>query len=84
MVNCEECMNFAYDEEYEEYLCGMDMDEDEIRRSGLAAAFPIGPRPQTESDLKNAMRPEVASVNITETVAKALESLSPSLFRENL
>ena len=32
MVNCEECMNFAYDEEYEEYLCGMDMDEDEIYR----------------------------------------------------
>ena len=32
MVNCEECMNFAYDEEYEEYLCGMDMDEDERLR----------------------------------------------------
>ena len=47
-------------------------------------SFPIGPRPQTESDLKYAMRPEVASVNITETVAKALESLSPSLFRESL
>ena len=62
----------------------VDMNEEEIRRSGLAAAFPIGPRPQTESDLKYAMRPEVASVNITETVAKALESLSPSLFRESL
>ena len=62
----------------------VDMSDEEIRRSGLAAAFPIGPRPQTESDLKNAMRPEVASVNITETVAKALESLSPSLFRESL
>ena len=62
----------------------VDMNDEEIRRSGLAAAFPIGPRPQTESDLKNAMRPEVASVNITKTVAKALESLSPSLFRENL
>lgn len=62
----------------------VDMNEEEIRRNGLAAAFPIGPRPQTESDLKYAMRPEVASVNITETVAKALESLSPSLFRESL
>ena len=62
----------------------VDMSDEEIRRSGLTAAFPIGPRPQTESDLKNAMRPEVASVNITETVTKVLESLSPSLFRESL
>ena len=29
---CEECMNYAYDEEYEEYMCILDIDEDEIAR----------------------------------------------------
>ena len=62
----------------------VDMDEEEIRNCGLIAALPTGPRPQNESDLEYAMRPEVASGNISETVAKALVSLSPSLFRENL
>ena len=61
----------------------VDMDEEEIRNCGLIAALPTGPRPQNESDLEYAMRPEVASGNISETVAKALVSLSPSLFREN-
>ena len=61
----------------------VDMDADDIRNSGLAAACPIGPRPQNESDLEYAMRPEVASRNISNTVARALVSLSPSLFRAN-
>lgn len=61
----------------------VDMDEDSMKNSGLAAAWAIGPRPQNESDLEHAMRPEVASHNISETVAKALESLSPSLFLAN-
>ena len=61
----------------------VDMDEDSMERSGLAAVCAIGPRPQNESDLEHAMRPEVASHNISETVAKALVSLSPSLFRAN-
>ena len=61
----------------------VDMDDDEIKRSGLYGAYPICARPQNESDLEYAMCPEVASRNISETVAKALESLSPSLFREN-
>lgn len=26
---CETCAYFVYDEEYEEYVCDMDMDEDE-------------------------------------------------------
>ena len=39
MVNCEECMNFVYDEEYEEYLCGMDMDEDEIYRLNTESKY---------------------------------------------
>ena len=62
----------------------IDMGDQEIRESGLTAAYPVGPRPETESDLEYAMRPEVASENIADTVAKALESLSPSLFRGNL
>ena len=62
----------------------VDMSEEELQRSGLAACFQIGPTPENESDLEYAMRPEVASKRISETVAKALVSLSPSLFRENL
>ncbi|MEE0896606.1 MAG: DUF6472 family protein, partial [Acutalibacteraceae bacterium] len=27
---CEYCMNYAYDEEYECYMCMIDMDEDEV------------------------------------------------------
>lgn len=27
---CDLCMNYAYDEEYDEYTCTIDMDEDEI------------------------------------------------------
>lgn len=62
----------------------IDIEEDEIRRSGLAAAYPIGPRPKDKSDLEYAMRPEVASYRISDTVAKALASLSPSAYREIL
>ena len=62
----------------------VDMSEKEIEDAGLTAAFPIGPRPQNESDLEYAMRPEVASKNISDTVAKALASLFPSSFRGNL
>lgn len=29
MANCEECMNYTYDDEYEVYTCLMDLDEDE-------------------------------------------------------
>ena len=28
-ANCEECLNYAYDEEYDEYYCGVDLDMDE-------------------------------------------------------
>lgn len=31
-ANCEECAYFAYDEEYEEYYCTVDMDEDDYVR----------------------------------------------------
>lgn len=30
--NCEICMNYYYDEEYECYACSMDLDEDEMYR----------------------------------------------------
>lgn len=30
MSNCEECMNYAYDEDYECYVCAMNLDEDEF------------------------------------------------------
>ena len=29
---CETCWNYDYDEEYEEYYCIMDLDEDEVYR----------------------------------------------------
>jgi hypothetical protein len=29
---CEKCIYFSYDSEYEDYICTMDMDEDEVYR----------------------------------------------------
>lgn len=31
-TNCDSCMYFEYDEEYEEYFCSVNMDEDEMVR----------------------------------------------------
>lgn len=31
-ANCELCMNYMYDEEYEEYCCSVDLDQDEMGR----------------------------------------------------
>ncbi len=28
-MNCEDCMNYYYDEEYDCYACAMDLDQDE-------------------------------------------------------
>lgn len=28
--NCENCVYYAYDEEYEDYICDMNLDEDEM------------------------------------------------------
>lgn len=30
--NCEFCMNYTYDDEYECYVCGVYLDEDEMSR----------------------------------------------------
>lgn len=35
---CESCAYCAYDEEYEEYCCTADMDEDDIYRTGYRAS----------------------------------------------
>ena len=31
-ANCDACMNYIYDEEYECYICDMDLDQDEMGR----------------------------------------------------
>lgn len=30
--NCDSCMNYEYDEDYECYICAVDLDEDEMAR----------------------------------------------------
>ncbi len=30
--NCEDCINYCYDEDYECYTCLVNLDEDELRR----------------------------------------------------
>lgn len=30
--NCESCMNYTYDDEYQCYVCDMDLDQDEMGR----------------------------------------------------
>ena len=39
---CESCAYFYYDDEYESYVCDMDLDEDELQRfiSGTNKACP--------------------------------------------
>lgn len=36
MTSCDFCMNYEYDEEYEEYTCIIDMDEDEMARCRMS------------------------------------------------
>ena len=31
-TNCEECVHYSYDEEWDTYYCTMDLDEDEMER----------------------------------------------------
>lgn len=33
-TDCENCMNYVYDEEYEQYMCAMCFDEDDEYRYG--------------------------------------------------
>lgn len=41
-MECETCANYCYDEEYEEYQCDVNMDEDDLARflSSKRAACP--------------------------------------------
>ncbi len=32
MNNCEQCLNYAYDEDWDCYRCAVDLDEDEAER----------------------------------------------------
>lgn len=38
-VNCETCSNYIYDEEYDEYYCQMDLDEDEYGRMAFSSQY---------------------------------------------
>lgn len=31
-MDCESCANYYYDDEFDEYLCGVSMDEDDVYR----------------------------------------------------
>jgi hypothetical protein len=37
---CDSCANYQYDEEADEYICGMDLDEDEVYRFYSSAECP--------------------------------------------
>lgn len=39
MTDCNECANFYYDEDYEEYVCMVNMDEDDYGRLMSDARF---------------------------------------------
>ena len=56
----------------------------EVMMHRFMAIRRIAPRPQSKSDLEHLMRPEVASQNISDTVAKALAELFPSSCHESL
>lgn len=37
-MQCESCMYYQYDEEYEEYFCDVNLDEDEMERFCVTAS----------------------------------------------
>ena len=49
MTQCEACCFYNYDEEYDEYICDVDLDEDEMVRflSGRGTAPTGGPATNT-------------------------------------
>lgn len=62
----------------------IDIGDDPATEENFKGIYAIAPRPQNESDLRNAMRPEVATKNISDTVVRALEELFPSSCHGNL
>ena len=51
MTNCEACAYYSYDEDYECYICEMDLDEDEMVRC-LSASFENCPYFQLEDEYR--------------------------------
>ena len=49
--NCETCINFVYDEDYECYICEMDLDEDEMCKF-LSSSFDNCPYYQLNDEYK--------------------------------
>lgn len=47
--NCESCNNFVYDEDYECYICDMDLDEDDMVKF-LTASFEDCPYYQSNDE----------------------------------
>ncbi len=39
MAQCDDCAYYAYDEEYEEYYCTADMDEDDVYEMELRGSY---------------------------------------------
>ena len=51
MTNCESCMNYVYDDDYECYSCEMDLDEDEMGKF-LRGSFDSCPYYQLNDEYK--------------------------------
>ncbi|MCI8704953.1 MAG: hypothetical protein HFE61_12040 [Anaerotignum sp.] len=55
MSNCESCMYFGYDEEFEEYYCEVNLDEDEMQKF-LTDTFQGCPYYRLEDEYKTVRR----------------------------
>lgn len=51
MSNCETCVNFVYDEDYECYICEQDLDEDEMGKF-LSSSFDNCPYYRLDDEYK--------------------------------
>lgn len=49
--NCETCVNYVYDEDYECYICEMDLDEDDMVKF-LSASFDSCPYYQLDDEYR--------------------------------
>lgn len=51
MSNCETCVNYVYDEDYECYICEQDLDEDEMGKF-LSSSFDDCPYYRLDDEYK--------------------------------
>lgn len=51
MSNCETCVNYVYDEDYECYVCEQDLDEDEMGKF-LSSSFDNCPYYRLDDEYK--------------------------------